>query len=265
MRILITNDDGIHAEGIEVLERVALQFTSDVWVVAPQIDQSGVAHSLSLEIPLRLSQLDNKRFAVSGTPTDCVIMAVKKILGKKPDLVLSGINNDHNVSDGIIYSGTVAGAIEGTLLGIKSIAISQVMSASSDREPKFSVVEKILPALMNKLMDITLPNGTFFNINFPSQTYENIGSTELTAQGKKNWNGLHVDERFDHFGRPYYWLVFRNNDIKLDENSDVNAIQQGKISITPLQVNLTNFVTLQNLSKDLKLNFLSYKPQELNE
>ena len=253
MRILITNDDGIHAEGIEVLERIARQFTDDVWVVAPQFDQSGVAHSLSLHDPLRLHQVADKKYSIRGTPTDCVIMAVDKIMDRKPDLILSGINNGQNVADDVTYSGTVAGAVEGTLLGIRSIAVSQELSAPNVA-PKFPVAEQILPRLIKKLIEAAIPSGTFFNVNIPNRSIEKIGCTELTVQGKKNWDGLFVDERHDNRGNPYFWLAFRKSDTKLDENSDVKALQQGNISITPLQVDMTDYATLQQLSQRLELN-----------
>ena len=253
MRILITNDDGILAEGIEVLERVARQFTDDVWVVAPQFDQSGVAHSLSLHDPLRLHQVSDKKFSIRGTPTDCVIMAVDKVMDKKPNLILSGINNGQNVADDITYSGTVAAAIEGTLLGVKSIAVSQEMSAPN-KAPRFLLVEQILPGLIKKLVEISVPSGTFFNVNFPNRTLDQIGRTELTIQGKKNWDGLFVDERHDNRGNPYFWLAFRKSDTELDENSDVKALQQGNISVTPLQVDMTDYATFHELSETLKLN-----------
>ena len=254
MRILITNDDGINAEGIEVLERVARQFSDDVWVAAPQLDQSGVAHSLSLHDPLRVNQVDEKRFSIRGTPTDCVIMAVDKLMSKKPDLILSGINNGQNVADDITYSGTVAGAIEGTLLGIRSIAVSQELSAHPNKTPIFSVAEKKLPELLKKLIKISVPNGTFFNINFPNRALDELGCTQLTMQGKKNWDGLFVDERHDNRGNPYFWLAFRKSNNELDENSDVKAIQQGNISVTPLQVDMTDYSTLQVLTDNLNLN-----------
>ena len=132
MRILLTNDDGIHAEGLAVLERIARTLSNDVWVVAPETDQSGYAHSLSLSEPLRMRKIDDRHFAVRGTPTDCVIMGARKLMPGLPDLVLSGVNSGSNVADDVTYSGTVAGAMEGTLLGIRSIAISQAYTFNDD-------------------------------------------------------------------------------------------------------------------------------------
>ncbi len=136
MRILVTNDDGIHAEGLDVCEKIARAISDDVWVIAPEYDQSGVAHSLSLNDPLRLRQVAERRFAVRGTPTDCVIMGARHVLnGKGPDLVLSGVNRGRNAGEDVIYSGTVAGAVEGTVIGVPSLALSQAYASRSGRPP----------------------------------------------------------------------------------------------------------------------------------
>ena len=136
MRIMVTNDDGIHAEGLDVCEKIAREISDDVWVIAPEYDQSGVAHSLSLNDPLRLRQVAERRYAVRGTPTDCVIMGARHVLnGKNPDLVLSGVNRGRNVGEDVIYSGTVAGAVEGTMIGVPSVALSQATSARTGRSP----------------------------------------------------------------------------------------------------------------------------------
>ena len=169
MRILLTNDDGIHAEGLASLERVARTLSDDVWVVAPETDQSGYAHSLSLSEPLRLRKLGEKHFAVRGTPTDCVIMGVRRLLPGLPDLVLSGINSGSNIADDITYSGTVAGAMEGALLGIRSVALSQAYIVEDEqRIVPYETTEALAPALLKKLLAVDLPVGTFLNLNFPS-------------------------------------------------------------------------------------------------
>ncbi|TIY03067.1 MAG: 5'/3'-nucleotidase SurE, partial [Mesorhizobium sp.] len=153
MRILLTNDDGIHAEGLASLERIARTLSDDVWVVAPEQDQSGYAHSLSISEPLRLRKIGEKHFAVRGTPTDCVIMGVKKILPAAPDLILSGVNSGANIADDVTYSGTVAGAMEGALLGVRSIALSQAYSyLGEDRVVPYETTEALAPALLKKLV-----------------------------------------------------------------------------------------------------------------
>ena len=169
MRILLTNDDGIHADGLAVLERIAAKFTDDVWIVAPETDQSGLAHSLTLNEPLRLRRIGPKRFALKGTPTDCVIMAVRELMDSPPDLLLSGVNSGQNIGDDVTYSGTVAGAMEGTLLGVRSIALSQAYSYfDGTRVMPWDVVETHAPDIIAKLIETEFPAKTLVNINFPN-------------------------------------------------------------------------------------------------
>jgi 5'-nucleotidase len=169
MRILITNDDGIHAEGIEVLERIARTLSDDVWIVAPETDQSGLAHSLTLSEPLRLRKVRDKTYALRGTPTDCVIMAVKSLMDPGPDLVLSGVNAGQNVADDVTYSGTVAGAMEGTLLGVRSIALSQAYNFVEDgRVLPWDVVETLAPELLSKLIAISTARWHAAQCQFPN-------------------------------------------------------------------------------------------------
>ncbi|PSH66256.1 MULTISPECIES: 5'/3'-nucleotidase SurE [Phyllobacterium] len=239
MRILLTNDDGIHAEGLSVLERIARQLSDDIWVIAPETDQSGLAHSLTLSNPLRLRKIDERHYAVRGTPTDCVIMGVKHLMPQAPDLIISGVNSGSNMADDVTYSGTVAGAIEGTLLGIKSIALSQEYNLDGGtRILPWEVVEERAPALLKKLLGVELAKGVLININFPSCAASEIAGTRVTAQGKLS-HGLTIEERHDGRGLPYYWLRYgRGKDVPA-ENSDVAAIRSNHISITPLQLDLT--------------------------
>jgi 5'-nucleotidase len=153
MRILVTNDDGIHAEGLEVCEKIARELSDDVWVVAPEYDQSGVAHSLSLNDPLRLRQVAERRFAVRGTPTDCVIMGARHVLnGKGPDLILSGVNRGRNAGEDVIYSGTVAGAVEGTVIGVPSLALSQAFGARTGRAPHWDTSLQFAPDIIRRVI-----------------------------------------------------------------------------------------------------------------
>ncbi|HQF30550.1 MAG TPA: 5'/3'-nucleotidase SurE, partial [Hyphomicrobiales bacterium] len=174
MRILITNDDGIHAPGLAVLERIAQTLSGDVWVVAPETDQSGASHSLTLNDPLRLRKIGEKTFAVRGTPTDCVIMGVRHILPEPPDLVLSGVNRGQNLADDVTYSGTIAGAIEGTLLGVRSMALSQAYGWESRSQVPWGTAEALAPALIDRLMRAELPDNTLLNINFPDCAPEKV-------------------------------------------------------------------------------------------
>jgi len=160
MRILCTNDDGIHAPGLKVIEEIARALSDDVWVVAPELDQSGVSHSLSLNDPLRLREVGPRHFAVRGTPTDCVIMGARHILGDKlPDLVLSGVNKGRNVAEDVVYSGTIAGAMEGTILGLPSFALSQEFSIETREKPLWDTALKFGPAIIRKVVVLPQPDG----------------------------------------------------------------------------------------------------------
>ncbi|NTS31217.1 5'-nucleotidase /3'-nucleotidase /exopolyphosphatase [Phyllobacterium sp. YR620] len=239
MRILLTNDDGIHAEGLSVLEGIARSLSDDIWVIAPETDQSGLAHSLTLSNPLRLRRIDERHFALRGTPTDCVIMGVKHLMPEPPDLILSGVNAGSNTADDVTYSGTIAGAIEGTLLGIRSIALSQEYGLEGDaRVLPWDVVAAHAPDLLKKLLGVELPKGVLINLNFPNCNAGAVAGTRVTVQGKLS-HGLAIEERHDGRGLPYYWLRYgRGKDVPA-ENSDVAAIRKNFISITPLQLDLT--------------------------
>ncbi|MEI3853686.1 MULTISPECIES: 5'/3'-nucleotidase SurE [Ensifer] len=250
MRILLTNDDGIHAEGLAVLERVARTISDDVWVVAPEADQSGLAHSLTLSEPLRLRQIAEKRFALRGTPTDCVIMAVRKVLDRKPDLVLSGVNIGANMADDVTYSGTVAGAIEGTLQGIRSIALSQAYHHVVGKSVPWDVVETHAPGLIRKMMAVDLPDGTFLNLNFPNCSADTVAGIEVTSQGKLDF-GLSIDERTDGRGFPYFWLRFGERFGDFRAGTDIHALRENHISVTPLKLDLTDYSVQDRLMRAL--------------
>ncbi len=238
MRLLLTNDDGIHAEGLAVLERIARELTDDVWVVAPETDQSGLSHSLTLSSPLRLRKIDERRFALSGTPTDCVIMAVKQLMDSPPNLVLSGVNAGQNICDDVTYSGTVAGAMEGTMLGLRSIALSQAFKPGSHREALWKTAETHAPALIERLMTFDTPPGHLINVNFPAVEADAVEGIEVTRQGKLDYS-LGMEERRDGRGFPYFWLKFGRQAGAEVEQSDVAALTAGRISVTPLHLDLT--------------------------
>jgi 5'/3'-nucleotidase len=251
MRILITNDDGIHAEGLAVLERIAATLSDDVWVVAPETDQSGLAHSLTINDPLRLRAISDKRFALRGTPTDCVIMAVTHVMPEKPDLVLSGVNSGANLADDVTYSGTVAGAMEGTLLGIRSIALSQAYSYEGQRRVvPWEVVETHAPELLKKLIATKLDEGTFLNVNFPNCPADGVKETVVTHQGKL-LHGLFMEERADGRGIPYFWIRFGRSPVDAPDASDITALRNDRISVTPLKLDLTAHDMLKRLEDAL--------------
>lgn len=253
MRILVTNDDGINAPGLQVLIQIARKLTPDVWVVAPETNQSGASHSLTLHEPLRCREVGERMYAVRGTPTDCVIMGVRQILAdKKPDLVLSGVNRGLNVADDVTYSGTVAGAMEGNLLGIRSFAISQGYNHALDRNHvRYTTAEALAPDLIRKLLAIDLPGGTLLNINFPDRDADEVAGVKITSQGKRDQNLLHVDARVDGRGFNYYWLTYRGRTMEANEGTDLSALRQGYISVTPLHLDLTDRTTLSHLQSSI--------------
>lgn len=240
MHILITNDDGIHAPGLAVLERIARQVSDRVTIVAPESDQSGVAHSLTLNDPLRLREISPSHFAVKGTPTDCVIMAVHKILGgEKPDLVLSGVNRGHNVAEDVTYSGTVAGAMEGTILGIPSIALSQSYPPGGHNDVPWDCAETHAPKLIRNILEAGIPANSLVNVNFPRCSADEVQGVSVTGQGKRD-TLLRIEERLDGRRNPYYWIGFQRLTGTPPEGSDLAALAANRISVTPLQVNLTD-------------------------
>jgi 5'-nucleotidase len=241
MRILVTNDDGINAPGLESCARIANELSDDVWILAPEFDQSGVAHSLSLNDPLRLRRLDDKRFAVRGTPTDCVIMAVRHVMKeKRPDLVISGVNRGQNLAEDVTYSGTVAGAMEGTILGIPSIALSQCFGPATRENPTYATAEAHAPKLISRLLKEGIPSGVLLNINFPDCRPSEVAGFAATNQGRRDPGLMHIEERRDGRGNPYYWLGFTRQRRTPSNGSDIWAIDNRHISVTPLRLDLTD-------------------------
>jgi len=243
MRILITNDDGIHAEGLDVCEKIARELSDDVWVIAPEYDQSGVAHSLSLNDPLRLRQIGERRFAVRGTPTDCVIMGARHLLdGKGPDLLLSGVNRGRNAGEDVIYSGTVAGAVEGTVIGVPSLALSQAYAGRSGREPYWETSLRYGPDIIRRVVAEGIPRDVLMNVNFPDCPPDEVKRIAVTAQGRRaGQERLEIDRRKDGRGNPYYWIAYvRHGFAKAPEGTDLAALEEGCIAVTPLRLDMTD-------------------------
>jgi 5'-nucleotidase len=251
MRILVTNDDGIHAPGLSTLESIARAVSDDVWVVAPEAEQSGASHSLTLSDPIRIRKIEDRRFEVVGTPTDCVVMAVRKIMPGNPNLVLSGVNRGQNIADDVTYSGTIAAAMEGTTLGFKSFALSQVMGMHNDGE-RFDVAQHYGPDLVRKLVTMELGPGILLNINFPDCRPDELQGIEVTRQGRRDQNNLVVDERIDARGRPYYWLGFHRERGNPPAGTDLRAVFDRRISVTPLHLNLTQVEAMEALRNTLE-------------
>lgn len=239
MRILCTNDDGVHARGLESLVRIARELTDDVWVVAPQEEQSGAARSLTLTQPIRVRTFDEKRFSVSGTPTDAVMMAVTKLLAdKRPDLVLSGVNNGQNLAEDVTFSGTVAGAFQGMTLGVPSIALS--LARFSRDAARWRTPEAHGAPIIRKLLETGWPSDVVINVNFPDCEPGAVAGIEVTRQGQRDAFQLYTEERQDLRGGIYYWFGFSGTLSDPPRGTDLRAIYDGRISITPLHLALTH-------------------------
>jgi 5'-nucleotidase len=250
MRILCTNDDGIHADGLKSLERIAAELSDDVWVIAPESDQSGVAHSLSLNDPLRLREISPRHFAVKGTPTDCVIMGVRHVMADaRPDLVLSGVNRGQNVAEDVSYSGTVAAAIEGTILGVPSIALSQAYGPGGRGAAKWACAESHGPRIVRRLLEIGIPKGTLVNVNFPDCLPDDVEGIEACAQGVRPQELLRLDERTDGRGIPYFWIAFQRGRTEPANGTDLWAVANRRIAVTPLRLDLTDEPTLTKFAQ----------------
>jgi 5'-nucleotidase len=247
MRILITNDDGVHSDGLDACAEIARALGDEVWIVAPETDQSGVSHSLSLNDPLRLRQVGERHYAVRGTPTDCVIMGARHIMKEMPDLVLSGVNRGRNVAEDVSYSGTVAGAIEGTVLGVPSFALSQAYSFATKAQPNYDTAIKHGPGLIRRVLEAGMPRGVLVNINFPDCAASEVAGIGVAQQGTRNQELLRIEARNDGRGNPYYWIAFGRGPITdPGHGTDLRALSENKISVTPLRLDMTDepFMTL---------------------
>ena len=245
--ILVTNDDGVQAPGLRILAE-HLSALGEVYMVAPDREQSAVGHSLTLHRPLRITEVGPRIIAVEGTPTDCVLLAYYRILPKKPALVFSGINYGHNLGDDITYSGTVSAAFEATLLGIPSVAIS------IERDGKkiyYDVAARFAKKIAQKVLKDGLPKDTFLNVNLPNVPASKIRGVVVTKQGRRSYDDVIV-AKVDPRGRPYFWIGNGDPLWKDDIGTDINAIRANKISITPIHLDLTNHKAIARL-KDWKL------------
>ena len=250
MRILITNDDGIHAPGLKILENIAKTLTDDIYVVAPATDQSGVSHSLSLNDPLRLRTISDRHHALKGTPTDCVIFALKHLLkDTPPDLVLSGVNSGTNIAEDVIYSGTIAAAMEGTLLGVPSIALSQGYGAAGRDNMHWDCAQFHAPGIIRKILANGIPKDIVINLNFPNCPAADTQGIAITVQGRRDAQFLKIDERADGRGIAYYWIAFTRSPQTPGQGTDLEALAAKKISITPLRIDLTDAPALAQLTR----------------
>jgi 5'-nucleotidase len=242
MRILITNDDGIHSPGLDVCAEIARALSDDIWIVAPETDQSGVSHSLSLNDPLRLREVTPKHFAVKGTPTDCVIMGSRHVIkDRPPNLILSGVNRGRNAGEDVIYSGTVAGAVEGTILGIPSVALSQAYKSRSGQPPHWETAVRFAPDIINRVLKAGIPRDVLINVNFPDCAPNEVKGIAVTTQGRNRQERLQIDQRHDGRGNAYYWIAYvRMRGLPPADGSDISALADNRIAVTPLRLDMTD-------------------------
>jgi 5'-nucleotidase len=248
-RILLSNDDGFGAPGLVMLRRILESLCDDVWIVAPETEQSGAGHSLTLGRPLRIKERGPKAYSIDGTPTDCMLLAINRILADhKPDLVLSGVNRGSNLGEDVTYSGTIAAAFEATILGVPAIAFSQSLGGGDAED--WRVGEAHLASLTKSLVYGGWPDNTLININFPSGPPDSVTEIRATRQGREKV-GDHIVQAFDPRGRAYYWIGKKHiaEDVAID--TDVAAVSAGAISVTPIDLDLTDRETLNELSRIL--------------
>jgi 5'-nucleotidase len=247
MRILLTNDDGIHAPGMAVLEAIAARLSDDIWICAPSEENSGAGHSLTLHQPVRLHQLGPRRFAVTGTPTDAVNLALRKLFTEHmPDLVISGVNNGENLADDVTYSGTISAAMEAAMAGIPAVALSQAMR---DAGHGFSAAEHWADKVLAPLIDLRMARRTVVNINFPPLPAEAVKGIRVVRQGFHDYARGALVEGVDPRGRPYYWFGLHDIEHTLDHGTDLEAVSDGYISVTPLHLDLTHYASIGNLAE----------------
>lgn len=245
MKILITNDDGIHAPGISKLKS-ALQQVADVLVVAPDTERSAVGHAITLSDPLRVTKVNkNEQFfgySINGTPADCVKLGIRCLADTRPDIVVSGINQGPNTATNIIYSGTVSAAAEAVIMGIPAMALS----ITSFTVQEFDYSCKLAIQLVNKINKFSLPEGTLLNVNIPAIQESEIKGIVITRQGKGRYEEF-FDKRIDPFNRTYYWLAGKKMMLDHDNDIDDVVVTENKVSITPISYDLTNTMMLEEL------------------
>ncbi len=256
MRILLTNDDGYHAPGLAVLEAIAARFSDEVWVVAPADEQSGAGHSLTLTRPLRVRRMGDKRFAVAGTPTDAVMMALARLMkDSPPDLILSGVNRGANLGEDVTYSGTVSAAMEGALAGVRSIALSQVRpnqmtgrGRMGDEVP-FDAAAGWGERVLRPLLDVAVAPRTLVNVNFPALPAAEVKGVRIVHQGFRDYGRLQIVTNRDPRGFDYHWFALGPTEKTPVPGTDLDAVANGYVAVTPLHLDLTHAASLEGLRR----------------
>ncbi|MBO9576385.1 MAG: 5'/3'-nucleotidase SurE [Sphingobium sp.] len=255
MRILLTNDDGYHAPGLKVLEEIARTLSDDIWVVAPQEEQSAAGHSLTISRPLRIRQHGEKRYGISGTPTDAVMMAIGHLMkDARPDLILSGVNRGANLAEDVTYSGTVSAAMEGAIMGVRSIALSQVYAREGmgDDIP-FSAAAAWGERVVRALIAQPARSKTLINVNFPAIPADEVKGIKVARQGFHDVERNRIVSCVDPRGYPYFWFGLDHSDAA-PQGSDLEACSQGYVTVTPLHFDLTHYELLADLEATLNSN-----------
>ena len=254
MRILLTNDDGVHAPGLVALEKIARTISDDIWIVAPAEENSGAGHSLTLTKPVRIREHGEKHYSVAGTPTDSVMLALGVIMkDAKPDLILSGVNRGANLGDDVTYSGTVSAAMEGALAGVRSIALSQVYSKEgmADAVP-FSAAEAWGERVLRPLLDQPFTLRTLININFPALLPADVKGIKVARQGFHDYSRGSIVKGTDPRGYDYYWFGLHGVVHTSGHDTDLEVVDDGYISVTPLQLDLTHGESIEALARAYK-------------
>lgn len=245
-RVLLVNDDGIHAPGLTLLEEIVREHTDDVWVVAPDEEKSGASHSISMHMPIRLRELDSRHTAIKGSPTDCVLMALQQILPERPTVVLAGINRGGNLADEIHYSGTIAAAMEAAFLGIPAIALSQVFSRGT--EVPWDTAARFAIPVIEQVLNQGIPYGSFINVNFPPVKADAVRDVRSTRMGRRPPSPFKTEGRIDNRNVSYYWVHLDPAPGSEEDGTDLHAMTESAISVCPLQVDMTNHEMLEKLS-----------------
>ena len=238
-RVQIVNDDGIESPGLKLMEQLARNFTDDVWVVAPEEERSGSGQSISISSPIRVQQRDDRHFAVRGSPADCALLGIYALMGdRRPDILFSGINSGPNLAEDVLYSGTCAAAREGAILGVTAVAFSQMRSY--DVPANWQTSERHLPGIIRILLAVEWQPGSFVNVNVPNVSAAEITGTRVTRQGRRPPGGFVPVRRIDERHVPYYWIRIAPQQGELVDGSDLHAVANGAISITPMQLDATS-------------------------
>ncbi|WP_375381410.1 5'/3'-nucleotidase SurE [uncultured Sphingomonas sp.] len=256
MRILLTNDDGYYAPGLAVLEAIAARFSDDVWVVAPSDEQSGAGHSLTLTRPLRVRRMGDRRFAVAGTPTDAVMMALARLMkDSPPGLILSGVNRGANLGEDVTYSGTVSAAMEGALAGVRSIALSQVRPNQMEGrgrigdEVPFDAAAAWGERVLRPLLDVPMAPRTLVNVNFPALAADEVKGVRIVDQGFRDYGRLQIVTNRDPRGFDYHWFALGPTETTPAPGTDLDAVANGYVAVTPLHLDLTHAASLEGLRR----------------